>query len=74
MKTLLSLKPGHSAKIVGYDNLNNSLLRRICDLGLTKGQKVVITSRSLLKKALLVEVRGYLLSLKSDIAKGVIVE
>lgn len=71
MLNLCDAKKNKTYVIVDYQNLSTKILRRLCDLGLTRGQTVVVASRSLLKKALLVEVRGYLLSLKADIAKGV---
>lgn len=75
MINLSNAKRNKSYVISGYeDSLSIKILRRLCDLGLTVGQTVKVSSRSLLKKALLIEVRGYLLSLKSDIAKGVILK
>ena len=74
MTTLAQAKINKFFKISGYQNLPDKILRRLCDLGLTQGQQVCVRARSPLKKALLIEVRGYELSLKSDIAKGVILE
>ena len=75
MDNLFQAKRGVECKISGYENfLPIPVLRRLCDLGLTEGESVKVCSRSLLKKALLVEVRGYMLSLKADIAKGVLVK
>ncbi len=75
MFSLSSAKKNKSYCIVGYDkNLSIKILRRLCDLGLTIGQTVIVTNYSLLKKAMLIEIRGYLLSLKIDIAKRIIVK
>lgn len=75
MQTLCDMKKNKTYRIVGYDkNLSPKILRRLCDLGLTVGQSVSLEAKSLLKKALLISVRRYLLSLKSDIAKGVEIE
>ena len=74
MLNLTQAKKNKSYVVAGFQNVPLKILRRLCDLGLTKGQSVCVVSKSLLKKALLIEVRGYLLSLKSDIAKGVIIE
>lgn len=75
MINLSNAKCNKSYVISGYEDfLPTKILRRLCDLGLTAGQTVKVTSKSLLKKALLIEVRGYLLSLKADIAKGVILK
>ncbi len=75
MQNLSEAKIGKTYSIVGFDDfLSVKVLRRLCDLGLTKGQKVTVTHRSLLKKAILFEIRGYMLSLKTLLAKGVLVE
>lgn len=75
MFSLCNMKKNKIYHIVGYAaDLPPKILRRLCDLGLTIGQEVSIEAKSLLKKALLLSVRGYLLSLKSDIAKGVKVQ
>ncbi len=42
--------------------------RRLLELGLTIGQKVKVLRRSLAGGVLLIEVRGYTLSLRRDIA------
>ena len=46
--------------------------RRLLELGLTLGQKVRLLRKSLLKKAYLIEVRGYVLSLRSDLASFIL--
>lgn len=75
MLNLSNIKKNKTYKITGYsDELPIKIVRRLCDLGLTKGESVALGGRSLLKKAMLIEVRGYLLSLKTDIAKGVMVQ
>ncbi len=75
MENLSNIKKNRTYKIVGYsDNLPIKIVRRLCDLGLTEGESVALGGRSLLKKAMLIKVRGYLLSLKSDIARGVFVQ
>lgn len=72
MQTLCEMKRNKIYTIAGYSkNLPPKIFRRLCDLGLTRGEKVSLEARSLLKKVLLISVRGYLLSLKTDIAKGV---
>ena len=45
--------------------------RRLLELGLTAGQKVKVLRRSLAGGVLLVEVRGYTLSLRRESAKWI---
>ena len=74
MQNLSQAKKGKTYKICGYETfLPLKILRRLNDLGLTKGQQVRLLNCSLLKKALLIEVRGYLLSLQSSVAAGVLI-
>ena len=73
MVFLNQAKLNKSYFISGYHNLSDKILRRLCDLGLTEGEKVNVRARSLFKKALLIEVRCYELSLKAEIAKGVVI-
>ncbi len=74
MLSLTQVKLNKKFCICGYQNLTDKILRRICDLGLTEGQSVRVKAKSLLKKALLIEVRGYELTIKADIASGIIVK
>ena len=48
--------------------------RRLYDLGFTNGQIVKKIRSSLLNKVVLIEIRGYLLSLRSSIANEILVE
>ena len=74
MDNLTNIKLNKCYKIVGYSALDEKILRRFCDFGLTIGQMVKVTYKSLLKKVILIEIRGYTLSLKSSLASGVLVE
>ena len=74
MENLLQAKIGKPYRIAGFENAPVKIRRRLLELGLTKGQKIVLSRKSLLGKALLVDVRGYCLSLRSDVAKVVMVE
>lgn len=51
-----------------------AIKRRLLDLGFTKGQVVRKVKTSLLNKVVLIELRGYLLSLKSQIADFIVLE
>lgn len=74
MLDLTQAKLNEKLYICGYQNLSDKILRRLCDLGLTMGQSVRVKAKSLLKKALLIETRDYELTLKSDIASGIMVK
>ncbi len=74
MQNLTQAKLNSTFFICGYQNLTDKILRRLCDLGLTIGQRVRVRAKSLLKKALLIEIRGYELTIKSDIASGILIK
>lgn len=56
------------------DNCSLPIKRRLYDLGFTNGQIVKKIKTSLLNKVVLIEIRGYLLSLRSSIANEILVE
>ena len=75
METLNSIKANLYYRITDFaSGENEKIVRRLCDLGLVPGEIVRVTNRSLLKKATLVEVKGYVLTLKSSIANSILVE
>ncbi len=75
MKNLMQCKFGRSYIISGFDESQPfKIRRRLCELGFTQGQEVRLVRKSLLGKAYLVELRGYTLSVRSTVAKAVIVE
>ncbi len=47
--------------------------RRLYELGFTKGEKVRVVRLSMLAYAYLIEVRGYTLTLRKDIARYILV-
>lgn len=62
-------------ELVGLDKLAPlKIRRRLCDLGFTPGQRVRLVRRSVLGKALLIEIRGYTLSIRSTVAEAVLVK
>lgn len=75
MEILGKIKKGIFCKIVGFvENVPLKIKRRLLELGLTSGQKVRIVRKSILGKACLIEVRGYLLSLRTSLLSYLIVE
>lgn len=73
MKTLDKVNINKTCRIVGYGQ-NDRILRRLLELGFTLGQKVRIVSTSLQKKVFLVQIRGYLLSIRSEMLNRIIVD
>ena len=53
---------------------NKKVIRRFLELGIIKGQAIKILNTSILKKVFLVEIRGYILSIKSDLLSYIKVE
>ena len=75
MLTLFSCPKSKSMRIIRVsDDCPLSVKRRLFDLGFTQGQIVKKLKSSLLNKVILIEIRGYLLSLRSKIADQIIVE
>ena len=71
--TLKDLKIGHSA-IVRKLNMTGALLRRIMDMGLTKGTKVTLRKYAPLGDPIQLIVRGYELSIRKEDAALIEVE
>lgn len=47
------------------------IIRRLCDLGFVNGTSITVSRKSALKKVLLIEIRGFLLSLQSNVARWI---
>ncbi len=74
MKTLDKAKVGELVKITGYVGEDDRIFRRFLELGLTRGQVVKIHNRSILNKVILLEIRGYVLSVRKSLLERVVVE
>ena len=74
MKSLLEGKKGRFEKIVGLSYDNKKIKQRLLELGFTPRQNIRLVRRSLLGETVLVEIRGYTLSLRKEIAKGILVD
>ena len=58
-------------KVAGGDT---KVIRRFLELGMLSGQVVKVINKSILKKVYLVEIRGYLLSIKTSLLYFIEVE
>ncbi len=61
-------------RIVKVEGENEKVVRRFFELGIIKGQAIKILNSSILKKVFLVEIRGYILSIKTDLLGYIFVE
>lgn len=70
-----SLKEGKVNKSYKIMEINGEekVVRRFFELGIFSGKNIVILNKSPLKKVFLVEIRGYVLSIKSTLLNGVMV-
>lgn len=76
-KKVLSLKDcafGQTYRVLKITDLPVKIKRRLCDLGFVANTEVRVLRKSLLKKAYLLELRGYVLSVRSSLAQAIIVE
>lgn len=74
MDNLLSAKKGRYFVVQGIDKSSPvKIKRRVLELGFTKGQKVRVVRKSLLGETYLVELRGYILTIRKDIAKLILI-
>lgn len=75
MQRLSECKDKKYYSIVKIDKkLTEKIKRRLYDLGFIKGQKIRVVNKSLLKKAYMIEIRGYTLSLRDSIINAIFVE
>lgn len=70
---LSELKIGQEGRIETFsEKCPIKIKRRLLDLGFTTGTKVRLVRKSILNKVVLLELRGYVLSLQKKIANYVI--
>ncbi len=74
MVTLDKAKVNKIYKIINFCGENDAILRRFLELGFSVGEKVKVLSTSLQKKVFLIEIRGYLLSVRASLLNKVEVE
>ena len=68
MMSLCDGKVNKTYRVVGVNGQGRET-RRLLELGIIAGQPIKILNKSSLKKVFLVEIRGYLLSVKASILK-----
>lgn len=56
------------------DKASNKIRRRLLELGFTCSEKVRVVRKSLLGKAYLIEIRGFCLTLRKDIAQLILIK
>lgn len=74
MKNLCEVEVLKEFKIVEIETEQISIKRRLLELGFLPGRCVKVSRKSLSKKTILVEIQGYLLALRCDVAKSIFVE
>ena len=74
MKTLDNGATGKIYVIKDITGEIDQVKQRFLELGLTTGQRVKIIARSTLKKVCLLQIRGYLLSVRSSLLNCVVIK
>lgn len=75
MEMVLSgLKLNQVAKVKKITATDSVLTKKLLSMGILKGEKVVVTKKSVLGDPIEVTIRGYNLSLRKDEASQVLVE
>ena len=74
MMTLDMAEKNRLYKIVGFSGEVDDVKRRLWELGFSRGQSVRVVEKSLLKKVSLIEIRGYLLSVRTALLSCVVVQ
>lgn len=72
--TLDKGKVGKTLMIDGFLGDIDKINQRLLELGFTQGQRVKIVAKSAMKKAVLLEIRGYLLSIRTSMLANVVVK
>lgn len=69
------LKKEKTATIVGFaGDINYKIKRRLLELGFVSGAIITLQNVSFLNEVFLIELNGYMLSLRKDIANKILVE
>ncbi len=72
---LNQIKKGTKAKIIGFgETISPKIKRRLLELGFLCGTTVMLSQISFLNEVLLLELNGYTVSLRANIAKNILVD
>lgn len=72
--TVYDLQVNQESNIMGFDqNLDLKIKQRLLELGFVSGANISIQQKSILGDVLLVNVNNYLMAIRKDIAKYIIV-
>lgn len=75
METVLSnLKLNQVAEVKKITATDSVLTKKLLSMGILKGEKIIVTKKSVLGDPIEVTIRGYNLSLRKDEASQVLVE
>ncbi len=74
MLSLIDLKIGESAKVVGFNRCPKQYRQKLLAMGLTRGAKFNIIRRAPMGDPVQILVRGFALSLRQEEAKALAVE
>lgn len=74
MKTLDKAKKDERLEIVGFVGEEDRIFRRFLELGFSRGQQVKVLFCSLANKVVLIEIRGYVLSVRRNLLERVVVK
>ena len=72
--TLSNLKLNQPAEVKKITATDSVLTKKLLSMGILKGEKVIITKKSVLGDPIEVTIRGYNLSLRKDEASQILVE
>ena len=71
MKTLDKAEKNKVYKITGFCGEKDKVYRRFLELGFSLGQRVKVLEKSFQKKVFLIEVRGYVLSVRTSLLQKI---
>lgn len=74
MMTLDKAKVSKIYRIKGATGAVDKISRRLLELGFTRGERVKVVANSLAKKVSLVEIRGYLVSVRTNLLARIEIE
>ncbi|MEG1536721.1 MAG: FeoA family protein [Clostridiales bacterium] len=72
--TVNDLREGEKAVIVGISGLEGQITQKLMDLGLLRGVAVTMVHRAPLGDPVWVELKGYQLALRGDLARHIEIE